>query len=77
MESFGEETESWGLGAGKGCPNHPLISRSRYPFSLTLPLLIPYGMASHQLQLAAQALFASFRKHWQVFIWPPATLIAS
>ena len=31
-------------------------------FSLTFPLLIPYGMASHQLQLAAQALGASFRK---------------
>ena len=32
------------------------------PHSLTTPYLIPYGMASQQLQLAAQAPCASFRK---------------
>ena len=32
------------------------------PYSLTIPYLIPYGMASQQLQLAAQAPYASFRK---------------
>ena len=54
-------------------PNHAIFSgetggqmvslhhNNRCPYSLTNPYLIPYGMASQQLQLAAQAPYASFR----------------
>ena len=45
----------------KGAQRGSLIIRMRCPYSLTNPYLIPYGMASQQLQLAAQAPYASFR----------------
>ena len=45
-------------GAQRGSWHH----RVPCPYSLTSPYLIPYGMASHQLQLAAQAPYASFNK---------------